>query len=180
MSELVPSLAEVVQRAGLEPKKLTVAFQTDGQRHIRVIDKHTVMVSDGEKAAAWAAPSLRELFRGDRLPPPDMDRYPEAYTPHFFFIEEQLLTICDAIGDRSDQEMEDIYAALARRPDGRSLNVVHDVVWQFAALLLGSNVLSEGEYTALMGALAHSVRKWALRPISRNYVAFLRQTFGRE
>lgn len=178
MSELIPSLAEAVQREGLNPDKIAVAFQTDSQKHIRVPDKHTVTISDGEKAASWVVPSLRELFRGDRQPPADMDHYPEEYTPHFFFIESQVLTICDIMGDRSDQEMEDIYAALARRPDGRSLNVVHDVIWQLAALLLGRIVLSEAEYTALIGALAHSVRRWAQRPISRNYAAYLRQTFS--
>jgi hypothetical protein len=85
---------------------------------------------------------------------------------------------CAVMGDRSDQEMEDVYAELARRPDGRSLNVAHDVVWHLAALLLGRVVLSEAEYTALIGAMAHSVRRWAERPISRNYLCYLRKVFS--
>jgi len=58
-----------------------------------------------------------------------------------------------------------------------SVGTVHDVMWQLAALLLGTHVLSAAEYEALIGALERSTRKWALRPVSRFYVAYLRKTF---
>jgi hypothetical protein len=176
--ELVPSLAEVVRAAGLNPKKLAVAFEADGQKHVRVVDKHTVPVSDGQKIVPWAVPALSELFRGNRTPPADMDHYPPEYTPYFFFIENQVLTICEAMGDRADQEMEEVYSALRRRPDGRSVGVLHDLLWQVMALLLGKHPLSEAEFEALLGALVRSTRKWGLRPISRNYATFLRKTFS--
>jgi hypothetical protein len=73
--------------------------------------------------------------------------------------------------------MEEIYSALRRRPDGRSLGGVHDFMWQVAALLLGSRAVSAAEYNALLGALARSTRKWGQQPVSRNYVAHLRKTF---
>lgn len=177
---LCPSLLELVRVAGLNPEKLTIAFETDGRQHVRLVDKHTPAVSDGRKMAGWAVPSLRALFRGNRTPPPDMDHYPPDYCPHFFFIENQVLTLCDALGDRTDQEMEESYTALRRRPDGRSLGTAHDFVWQVAALLLGRHPLSEPEFDALMGALVRSTRKWGLRPVSRNYVVFLRRTLGDE
>jgi hypothetical protein len=126
----------------------------------------------------WQVPALSDLFRGSRTPPPDMDHYPEEYTPHFFFIENHVLTVCEAKGDRTDQELEEIYAMLRRRPDGRSLGAVHDFLWQVSALLLGTQVLSAAEFEALVGTLEHSARKWALRPVSRFYVAYLHQTFG--
>ena len=176
--DLVPSLRDVVRDAGLQAVKLSVAFEADRKGHARILDKHRVAVSDGEKHAFWSVPSLEQLFRGDRPPPADMDHYPEEYTPHFFFIESQLLTLCDAMGDRSDQELEEIYFALRRRPDGRSLGVAHDFVWEVSALLLGCHALSSAEFTALIGALVQSTRKWGLRPISRNYVGYLRKTFG--
>ena len=176
--DLVPSLRELVRDAGLQAGKLAVTLEADGKGHVRIPDKHQISVSDGEKRALWPVPSLEQLFRGDRPPPADMDHYPEEYTPHFFFVESQLLTLCDAIGDRSDQELEEIYFALRRRPDGRSLGVAHDFLWQVSVLLLGCHALSSAEFTALIGALAKSTRKWAMRPISRNYVAYLRKTFG--
>jgi hypothetical protein len=47
-----------------------------------------------------------------------------------------------------------------------------------AALLLGRRALSEAEFTALIGALVRSARKWSQRPVSRNYVSYLRGTIG--
>jgi hypothetical protein len=68
--------------------------------------------------------SLAKLFRGNRTPPPDMDHYPEEYVPYFHLIENHVLTICEAMVDRTDQKMEDIYTALLKRPDGRSLGAL--------------------------------------------------------
>jgi hypothetical protein len=177
MNDLFPSLRALVETAGLNPDKLIVALETDDRRNIRVLDKHSVPVTDGEKMAGWQVPALGELFRGSRTPPPDMDHYPEEYAPHFFFIENHVLTICEAKGDRTDQEMEEIYSMLRRRPDGRSLGAIHDFLWQVSALLLGTRALSAGEFEALIGALERSTRKWALRPVSRNYASYLHQSF---
>ena len=46
--------------------------------------------------------------------------------------------------------------------------------WQGAAVVLGTRALSHAEHEAIFGQLERSVRKWALRPISRNYVTYLR------
>jgi hypothetical protein len=179
MTNLVPTLRTLVEALGLSPDKLSVALETDDRRNIRVPDKHSVPVTDGEKVVSWPVSSLAALFRGSQTPPPDMDHYPEAYTPHFFFIENHVLTVCEAKGDRTDQELEEIYSVLRRRPDGRSLGAVHDFLWQVTALLLGTQVLSAAEFQALIGALERSTRKWALRPVSRNYVTYLRRTFDK-
>jgi hypothetical protein len=108
-------------------------------------------------------------------------RRPKASVPilnsaRFFFIGKHVLSICDVKGDRTDQEMEEIYAMFRRRPDGRSLGVVHDLLRQVAALLLGIQALSAAEFEVVFGTLERSARKWALRPISRFYVAYLHQT----
>jgi hypothetical protein len=176
MNDLVPALRQVVEAGGLNPDKLIVALEADDRRYIRVLDRHSVPLCDGEKIVRWPVPALAELFRGSRTPPPDMDHYPEEYTPHFFFIENHVLTVCEANGDRTDQEMEEIYSMLRRRPDGRSLGAVHDFLWQVSALLLGTQVLSAAEFAALVSALERSTRKWALRPVSRNYAAYLHGT----
>jgi hypothetical protein len=178
--DLFPTLRALVESEGLKPDPLTIAFESDDQGKLRVQDKHSVYISNGTKAACWEVPSLQALFRGDRKPPPDMDHYPEAYTPHFILLEGHVLALCDAMGDRTDQEMEEIYSMLRRRPDGRSLGFTHDFMWQGAALLLGTRALSALEFEALMGALERSTRKWGLRPISRNYVAYLHRSFEGE
>ena len=179
MNDFVPTLRQIVEADGLNPDKLIVALEADNRRNIRVLDKHSVPVHDGSKMVRWQVPALGELFRGSRTPPPDMDHYPKEYTPHFFFIENQVLTVCEAIGDRTDQEMEEIYSMLRRRPDGRSLGALHDFLWQVSALLVGTQFLSAAEFEALIGALERSTRKWALRPVSRNYASYLHESFDR-
>jgi hypothetical protein len=176
MNDLVPTLRQAVEAEGLDPDKLIVALEADNRRNIRVLDKHSVPVHDGNKMVRWQVPALRDLFRGSQTPPPDMDHYPEEYVPHFFVIENHVLTVCEAIGDRTDQEMEEIFSMLRRRPDGRSLGPVHDFLWQVSALLLGTQVLSAAEFEALIGALESSTRRWGLRPVSRNYVTYLHRT----
>jgi len=173
MNNLFPTLRSLVESEGLDAERLSVALEADNRGNIRVQDKHSVPIYDGKKMAHWQAPALGELFRGSRRPPPEMDHYPQEYCPQFYIIENHVLTVCAAKGDRTDQEMEEIYSMLRRRPDGRSLGAVHDFLWQVAALLLGTQVLSGPEFEALLGALERSTRKWGLRPISRNYVAYL-------
>ena len=177
MNDLAPALRQLVEAEGLNPDKLIVALETDDRHNIRVLDRHAVPVTDGTKLVRWQVTALGDLFRGSRTPPPDMDHYPEEYTPHFFFIENHVLTVCEAKGDRTDQEMEEIYSMLRRRPEGRSLGAVHDFLWQVSALLLGTQVLSATEFEALVGALERSTRKWGLRPVSRFYAAYLHQSF---
>ena len=153
-----------------------MGLQVEDPAHVRLPDRHTVPVTDGEKAVLWPVASLRELLRGQRLPPKDIEHYPPEYAAHLYFVEDHLLSLCDSVGDRTDQEMEEIYSALRRKPDGRSLGPNHDFLWQVAALLLGQYPLSQAEFEGLMGALEGSTRGWALRPVSRNYVAYLRET----
>ena len=173
----IPSLQALVATHELNPRKLTVAFEADGQGNIRVCQKHSIPVTDGAKIVPWEVPALAGLCRGNGIPPNDIEHYPPDYCPHFFFIEKHFLTLCDGSKDRTDQEMEEIYSTLRRRPDGRSLGGVHDFMWQVAALLLGSHAVSAAEYNALLGALVRSTRKWGRHPVSRNYVAYLRKTF---
>lgn len=176
--DLVPSLRAAVEAEGLNQRSLTVALPENAEQQRRLSDKHSIPVSDGEKAAIWQARSLSELFRGDKQPPPNMNRYPEAYVDYFYFVEQHVLLLCELRGDRTDQELEEAYAELRRRPDGRSLGKTHDYLWQVAALLLGTKVLSQAEFDAIFATLHHSAKTWALRPISRNYIAYLRKALG--
>lgn len=174
--DLLASLGAAVKDARLDSENLTVALPSGRPGQVEVGDRHSILVYDGTNFATWLVPSLRDLLRGDRQPPADMDHYPKEYCPYFYFLEKHFLTFCAGCGDRTDQETEEIYSALRRRPDGRSLGKAHDFMWQVAALLLGTNVLSEAEFDAFLGALVRSTRRWAQRPVSRNYAAYLRNT----
>jgi hypothetical protein len=176
--DLAPALRSLVESAGLDGKNLSVALKADSQGHVHLQDRQSIAIYDGHKGAIWTAPSVRELFRGDKPPPADISHYPPEYVPYFFFVENHLLTYGDAIGDPSDQEFEEVYSMLRRRPDGKSLGVLHNFVWQIAAALLGTHLLSAAEFDGIFGTLTASARKWGIRPISRNYMAYLRQNFG--
>jgi hypothetical protein len=176
---LFPTLRPLVEGDNLDVLTLSIAVESDGARRVRTTDKHVISVTDGEKVVSWTVASLTELFRGDKLPPPDMEHYPPEYVEHLFFIERHLMSLNDLIGDRTDQEMEEIYSALRRRPDGRSLGTTHDFMWQVGALLLGRHALSAVEFEAIVGALLHSARAWGKRPVSRFYAAYLRDTFAK-
>jgi len=69
--------------------------------------------------------------------------------------------------------MEEMYNTLRRHPDGRSLGVAHDFVWQACTTVLGRYSLSAAEFEGIMDTLLGSARGWGERPISRNYLAYL-------
>jgi len=176
--DLLPELRAVIEAAGVDPSKLALAVYTNDAGQLRFQDKHSLVIDDGTKAGTWNVGSLAGLFRGDRQPPADIEHYPEEYIPYFYFIESHLLTLCDAVTPPTDQELEEIYAALRRRPDGRSISATHDAVWQIVALLLGHYVISEAEYEGILSALIRSARRWSVRPVSRFYTDYLRRTFA--
>jgi hypothetical protein len=173
--ELWPTLRTALEGASIDPANISLAVETDRQRQLRLADKQTLVISDGNKTATWKVSSLAEMFRGDRRPPQDIEHYPEGYVPYFFFIESRFVLLCETIKEPSDQEMEEIYAALRRRPDGRTISPTHSAVWQIMALLLGHYVLSEAEFTGITSALLSSARRWAMRPILRFYIDYLRK-----
>lgn len=175
-SNLVPSLLEVAEAKRLNLEKLAVAVVLTEDNRWHCPDRNVVPVSDTKEVVHWRAASLRELFRGDQPAPPNIERYPEEYVPLFYFVEAQIVTFCQALGDKSDQEFEEVFANLRRRPDGRSLGPLHDFVWQLAALLLGTWVVSAAEFEAVFGQLARSAQRWSMRPVSRNYIAYVRGT----
>jgi hypothetical protein len=130
-------------------------------------------LSDGKAVWSWETDSLRALFRGDKQPPVLGD-CPEAYNECFSLLELHLLEVCKFLGDRRDAEMREIYSALRRRPDGRSLGFVHDYLWQASALMLGTRPLSQAEFEAIMARLERSCRTFEQGPTSRNYVTALK------
>ena len=175
--DLVPDLRAVIETAGVDPSRLALAVYTNDAGQLRFQDKHALKIDDGTKSGTWNVASLAGLFRGDRQPPADIEQYPEEYVPYFYFIESHLLTLCDAVIAPTDQELEEIYAALRRRPDGRSVSATHDAVWQIMALWLGHYAISEAEFEGILSALLRSARRWSTRPVSRFYTDYLRRSF---
>ena len=178
---LIESLAEAVKAGNLELEdaRLTVAIEIEGEHTIRIPGRTKLGISDGEHIADWHVPSLRALFRGDRQPP-NLDNPPEEYALFLFGIEEQVLMMASTTGrPATDDDIKEAFSTIRRRPDGRSLGVVHDVLWQATALSLGLRPTSEAEFRALMNRLELSARRWRQFPGSTAYSEFLRdQLYG--
>jgi hypothetical protein len=140
-----------------------------------MLDKELIGITDGKNVWTWETDSLRALFRGDRKPPVLGD-YPQAYNDSFAVIDHHLLELCTVLGDLRDAELKEIFSALRRRPDGRSLGFAHQYMWQVAALLLGTRPLSQAEFEAIMERMERSCRTFEIGPTSRNFTAILRRT----
>ena len=173
--DLHPTLREVVQAAGLDGKKLSVGVKAV-REHPDLSARDEIIICSGTKTAVWRVPSMRALFRGDRLPPAMGDEPPPAYLPLFYFIEKHVLTFCDEFGNQTDALLEDAFSNLRRRPDGKSLGSLHFFLWQVAAGLVGIRPVSAAEFEAIIGRLALSASHFRMGPSSRNYVTTLRST----
>jgi hypothetical protein len=176
--EYLPSLLEAIKSAGLDPGKVNVGFPVEKDRLLPIQDRHQVGLNDDNSWCHWHAPKLAELFRGNHPAPVLGDHPDDEHTPIFSFIELPLLKLGKALGDPTDQQMEEIYATLRRRPDGRSLGFLHDALWQVCALLLAMRPLSQAEFEAYVNRLERSTRHMQMGPVSRNYLGVLRQTLG--
>jgi hypothetical protein len=184
MQEFVPSLRREFEQIPLKPKRMIlVAIPVEKPEANRPLvpalhDRSLLSISDGKADWFWETNSLRALFRGDKQPPVLGD-YPEAYNECFILLDLHVLEISRFFGDRRDAEMREIYSALRRRPDGRSLGFVHDYMWQAAALVLGTRPLSQAEFEAIMARLERSCRTFEEGSASRNYVTALKATLAR-
>ncbi|HEY0454799.1 MAG TPA: hypothetical protein VGE41_00380 [Verrucomicrobiae bacterium] len=138
-------------------------------------DRSVIKILWGKEARVWKVDSLRSLFRGDKRPPLLGD-IPHAYLIELLILETHAMESAYLLHTSRDSQMKEIYSALRRRPDGKSLGVIHDYMWQAAALLLGTNPLSQAEFEAILERLERSCRTFEMGPSSTNYIATLEGT----
>ena len=176
----VESLRLAAAEGGVEVAKLRLSIPVgEGDTTLRR-PRHEIWVSDGTRTVRWQVEALRPLYRGNRRPPSDaeMAHYPPEYVLFFYGIEHNVRRFCALTGQPLDAEFIAIYAQMRRRPDGKSLGPLHDVIWQSAAVALGLRPWSEAEYTAVFGQLSRSARHFHIGPSSRHYLEYLQQTIG--
>lgn len=140
------------------------------------IDRHEITIIDGDKNWSWRVNSLQELFRGSARPPALGD-HPQQYESCFLVLEVHVHEMGHLFGEPRDREMLEIYAQLRKRPDGKSLGFAHDIMWRAAALMLGTHVLSQAEFEAIIGRLERSCRRFEQGSTSRNYAHSLHMLF---
>jgi len=182
LEDIVPSLRQEFEKHSFRLDTVILAAVPVADPKVQVLvpagrPRSDLCLTDGKAFCFWETDSLRALFRGNKQPPALGD-YPEAYNDSFILLDLHALEVSKMFGDRWDAEMKEIYSTLRRRPDGKSLGFAHDYMWQAAALLLGTRVLSQAEYEAIMARLERSCRTFEMGITSRNYVATLRSTLG--
>jgi hypothetical protein len=185
VADFVPTLREQFERRPPAADKMIYnafpvekSLETGGKLIPTRAERRFMVLTDGEQTWDWEAESLRGLWRGNQQPPV-LGAYPEAYNDVFIILDFHALELCGILGDRPDAEMKEIFAALRRRPDGRSLGAAHDYMWRAVALVLGTRPLSQAEFEAILARLERSCRTFEDGPASRNYIAVLRSTIGR-
>jgi hypothetical protein len=179
---LLPSLRQLCEtelKVGKNIPSLTVAFQFDDNDCLVIPQRENVGICCGDSQIIdWHIDSIRALFRGNKTPP-DLEDFPEEYIPVFAAIEQPIADFSDQPElSLSDADFKEIFSAMRRRPDGRRINLMHDLVWQAAALALALHPCSEAEYTAVFTRLEKSARTFNTGHGSKNYLAYLRNTLS--
>jgi hypothetical protein len=161
-----------------EAPAFSVEITRTADGKIAPVRNEVVVRADGEEKNIALKP-LRELFSGSRKAP-DLSRGPTPeLMPFFILLEMTVVRFCEEDGrDETDQEMERIWSQLRRRPDTID-STLHSYLRAAARLYMSRKEISQAEYEAVMTRLAKSARTFATPPISRNYVATLRETFAR-
>jgi len=178
--ELEESLAAVVANSSLDWKGLRLDLPEQEDGGVVITLRNSISLTDGGNGGVWNVPSLRALFRGNRQAPQEseMEHHQAEYVDLFYCVEFGSSMILDTDRDPTDDEFIELYSTMRRRPDGKSLGVLHDVVWQSACLALGMVKYSESEYGAVFGQLTRSVRHYRTGPSSRNYIGYLRVNYN--
>ncbi len=180
--DLFPSLRELLKNesaAAAQPdlSKLSLANNVDEEKRLLIPKREDIEIVYGGKVIKWRNDSIRALFRGNRIPP-DLEQFPPEYQFFFFRIEQPVATFSKhqelALNDAA---FEEIFSAMRRRPDGRRINLMHDLIWQAAALAMALRPCSEAEYAAMFQRLEKSARTFNKGRNSKNYLWYLREHF---
>lgn len=168
-----PDLEEFAKNPSGEKPFFAYVPQLTADRK-KVVDRHQIQLvrNDGKgDPVILPVPSLRELFRGD-LDPGELDAElpPEKYHELIELFEHQWLGwVKQGILDiPRDVEMYDCYSNLRRRPDGRSLGLMHDVLWQSWVYLAATIVVSEAEFVSCMTRVQRSASTFRTSIASTN------------
>jgi len=155
---------------------LAYAVKEDADHYVNDLeDRTTIAFNDGDGIHTFSVQSLESIFRGD-VKPPSLEKFPSSYIPFFGILEHMVINIADYFGDPTDDDMQQIYRRLRRKPDGQGVHIIHDYVWQACAIILALRPWSREQYEAVLGRLEKSCRTFSTSSCSKNYIKELRRT----
>jgi len=173
----VPALSEALAKEGIDSKLAKVCVDVNAAGMIEIKTRESVIVSDKQKSAVVEFPSLASLFRGDAQAPQRFEpgKLPEKYMLLFRSIERCVLAVIDFGLHPFDGQFEEIYSQMRRRPDGRSLGLLHDIVWQAAALEMAKREWNQDELAFAFKILSSSAKRHRSSKDARNYIGHLKE-----
>jgi hypothetical protein len=178
----IPSLKEAFERNPLNMNSLLrvampIANPDEHPNYVpNLKDRRQIGISDSKEVCFWEVDSLKSLFRGDKQPP-FLGATPQCYEDIFPIIDLHIIELGNFFGSPRDAELRDIFSALRRRPDGKSLGVSHDYLWQAVAFILGTQPLSQAEFEAIMARIERSCRTFEDGVSSRNFSQSLQKLY---
>lgn len=179
--ELHPSMLAALARKEIPADGVRFGFEEECVKMRSAFQDRTKIVliaKDSSEFVVWEVPSIRALFRGsDKVSPDVMQEPPPEYNVFFQKIERHVVDFGAAGYTPFDEEFIEVYSTMRRRPDGKSLGFVHDIVWQAAAFELGLRPWSEDEYTAVFNRLTKSAKTFKIGKGSRNYITSIRPVY---
>jgi len=180
--DLFPALRDLLKSElgdSVKPdlSKLSLGNNVDAQNLLLIPKREEIDIVYENRIMKWRNDSIRALFRGNRIPP-DLKKFPPEYQFFFFRIEQPIATFSKhrelAL---NDPDFEEIFSAMRRRPDGRRINLMHDLIWQAVALAMALRPCSEAEYTTIFQRLEQSASTFNKGRNSKNYLWYLRENF---
>ncbi|MHB9139964.1 MAG: hypothetical protein ACYC4Q_11235 [Victivallaceae bacterium] len=180
--DLFPSLRELLKNelgnsAWPNLSKLSIGNKVDAQNQLLIPRREEIDIVYENRILRWRNDSIRALFRGNLIPP-DLAMFPPEY--HFFFFRiEKPIALFSKHPELAlnDPDFEEIFSAMRRRPDGRRINLMHDLIWQAAAFSMALRPCSEAEYAAIFQRLERSASTFNKGRNSKNYLWYLREHF---
>lgn len=158
----------------------TIGLRVDDERRlVPLADGDPVPVIVGDVVHSTRLEPISALFRGDRRPP----RFHVGPTPEYaLFFHAIETTIADCAlhlePPPTDQEFEQLYRQLRRRPDAPT-GAAPVLSYMRAAVRLYMSLVdvSRAELDAVLNELGRSARRHASGHASRSYVTLLQDLF---
>lgn len=124
--------------------------------------------------------SIRDLFRESECPPADSES--PLYSAFEYGVDVAIAAMVESgqVSSPSDNELVEIFSAMRRRPDGRSISLMHDVIWRAAVMFLLEYECSQSAYEAFFLALEHQAKSFRQGFQSYEYLNFCRDNFDDE
>lgn len=139
-----PLLASFLEEVGYISRDFVLDIQSSME------ERESLWLIAGKQRECWVHSSLAALFRGAQRASAPVSREDALYTPFIAMIEPLLLEYDATVRPPCDDDLRPCFMQLRKEPDGESLGVLHDILWQGCCLALAKYPYSQEQFEAVM------------------------------